>query len=95
MVPRARDPRHPRPDLRPCNFTRRPAHEPLLYTSAEARISASGSAGARSITRPGAWTIPASVTSSGSAYRLEYQGGDPATVVLKRPPVVSPPFRRR
>ena len=66
----------------------------VVVTSDEARITASGSAGARLITLPGTWTVPASITSlitsTGSTYRLEYPGGDPVTVVLKRPPVVSP-----
>jgi hypothetical protein len=66
----------------------------VIVTFDEARITASGSAGVRSITLPGTWTAPASITSSGSTYRLDYLGGDPVTVVLKHLPISPAPPRR-
>jgi hypothetical protein len=64
----------------------------VVVPSDEARITASGSTGARLITIPGSWTIPPSITSlvtlSSSTYRLDYQGADSVTAVLKRQPIV-------
>lgn len=75
-------------------FDARPAHfddisvtggptEVILGAEA-ATITASGLGGARLITLAGNWSIPAGVTKNGSTYRLDYQGGGPITVVLKR-----------
>jgi hypothetical protein len=58
----------------------------VILTSDEARITASGLAGSRTITLPGTWTISSPLIATGSGYRLDYQGGDPVTVVLKRKP---------
>ena len=56
----------------------------VVLSGEAATIIAGGSRGARLITLPGSWSVPAGVTKDGSGYRLDYEGGDPITVVLTR-----------
>jgi hypothetical protein len=62
----------------------------VVLSGQAATITASGMKGARLITLAGSWSIPSGVTKNGSGYRLDYKGGDPITVVLKRDPSRAP-----
>ena len=56
----------------------------VVLTESGVKISASGAAGTRSITLPGAWITPPGITRNGSAYTFDYQEGDPVTFTLRK-----------